>query len=130
LNRYLHSLRCYEQISALDEPLATPVRKGPMKTRNDTKIDTHKALLAANAIMRYGVNTSRGMQWHGVIALSDPDGYTVTLMDDNVELRLLFHNKFQLKSRNRFAQTAFIEKLEHLLVLASNRPDRKARDSS
>ena len=105
----------------MDEPLAAPVRKGPMKTRNDTKIDTHKALLAANAIMRYGVNTSRGMQWHGVIALSDPDGYTVTLMDDNVELRLLFHNKFQLKSRNRYSHGAFVEKLEHVLVAAGKK---------
>ena len=39
-------------------------------------------------------------------------------MDDNVELRLLFHNKFLLKSRYRFSHAAFLEKLEHLIVVA------------
>ena len=85
------------------------------------KIDTHKALLAANAILRHGASTSQGMHWHGITVLTDLDGYTVTLMDDNVELRLLFHNKFQLKSRNRYSHGAFIEKLEHVLIAAGKK---------
>jgi hypothetical protein len=42
-------------------------------------------------------------------------------MDDNVELRLLFHNKFQLKSRNRYSHGAFVEKLEHVLIAAGKK---------
>ena len=95
-----------------------------VKKVNDTKIDTHKALLAANAVMNYGTSTALGMHWHGITVLADPDGYTVSLMDDNVELRLLFHNKFQLKSRNRYSHVAFVEKLEHLVVLAGKQTSR------
>lgn len=91
-----------------------------MKLANDTKIDTHKALLAANAVIKFGTSTPSGVKWHGINVLSDPDGYTVTLTDDNVELRLLFHNKFQLTARNRFTRRAFIEKLEKVLVAARN----------
>jgi|TARA_B110000977_G_scaffold186202_1_gene251849 4-hydroxyphenylpyruvate dioxygenase-like putative hemolysin len=90
-----------------------------MRKSTDTKIDTHKALLAANAVMTYGTNTARGMHWHGITVLADPDGYTVTLTDDNVELRLLFHNKFQLQSKNRYSHVAFVEKLDHLIIAAA-----------
>jgi len=91
-----------------------------VRLANDTKIDTHKALLAANAVIKFGTTSPGGAKWHGITVLADPDGYTVTLTDDDVELRLLFHNKFQLTARNRFARGAFIEKLEKVLVAARN----------
>ena len=108
----------------MDEPGEAPARIYLMNKVNDTKIDTHRALLAANAVMSYGTSTALGMHWHGITVLSDRDGYTVSLMDDNVELRLLFHNKFELKSRNRYSRIAFVEKLEHLIVAAGKQTSR------
>ena len=67
-----------------------------MGNLDSKKIDTHKALLAADAVMRHGESTSRGMHWHGITVMTDLDGYTVTLKDDNVDLQLLFHHKFQM----------------------------------
>ena len=80
-----------------------------------TKIDAHRALQAANAIMRFGRPNTLGTHWRGITLVTDHDGYTVTLMDEDVELRLLFHNKFELKAKNRVAHLSFIEKLEQLV---------------
>ena len=63
----------------MDEPGEAHARIYLVKKINDTKIDTHKALLAANAVMSYGTSTALGMHWHGITVLSDRDGYNSEL---------------------------------------------------
>lgn len=92
-----------------------------MAKQSETKIDTHQALLAVNAVLTNGHSSDAGTSWRGLTVTSDLDGYTVTLSDDQVELRLLFHNKFQLKCPNRYAQIAFIEKLTKVVRANKNK---------
>lgn len=100
---------------SLDEPKAVYLRTNDMGNANSTKVDTHNALLAANAVMTNGVHDNSGYHWRGITVVTDADGYTVTLKDESVELQLLFHNKFRLKSRNRFSHIAFVEKIDTIV---------------
>ncbi len=105
-----------------DDPGEQLVRIICMAKAVETKIDTHQALLAVNAVLTNGRSSPDGTSWHGLTVNSDLDGYTVTLSDDKVELRLLFHNKFQLKCPNRYAQIAFIEKLNQVVRASKSSP--------
>ena len=78
------------------------------------KLDINHTLRAFNIIREQGVERDGEHHLGGVAATSDFDGYTITMHDDYVTLRILFHNKFELDYSSGRQLDAFIEKLESI----------------
>lgn len=49
--------------------------------------------------------------WQGVTALTDPDGYGITLTDGTVSVRLLFHNQVAIQTPSSRALIGFRKRL-------------------
>ncbi|MDA0273506.1 MAG: DUF3081 family protein [Proteobacteria bacterium] len=76
------------------------------------KINIKMALRAFNRIRLEGIERSGEHHLNGVSAGSGFDGYTITLHDDYVTLRIFFHNKFKLDFVNKRHLKTFIERIE------------------
>ncbi|MFT7687326.1 MAG: hypothetical protein ACI9FB_002678 [Candidatus Azotimanducaceae bacterium] len=78
------------------------------------KINIKTALRAFNRIREKGVERANEHHLNGISAGSDFDGYTITLHNDYVTLRIFFHNKFKLDFVNKRHRDAFIERIESI----------------
>ncbi|NVJ59354.1 MAG: DUF3081 family protein [Gammaproteobacteria bacterium] len=79
------------------------------------ELDIHKILKAFQKVIKHGTKRNDYHILNGIKAQSDFDGYTVILSNDDVELTIFFHNRYDLKSKNKFAQKEFFEKIEVIL---------------
>ncbi len=80
----------------------------------ETSVDVRQALRVFDKIQRYGQQRENEKQLFGVFASTGFDGYTVTLRDANVELNVLFHNKFNIEFKNRHFLKEFLAALSRI----------------
>lgn len=79
------------------------------------ELDIHKMLKAFQKIVKHGIARGDSRILNGILAQSDFDGYTIVLSDDDVSLTIFFHNKYELKSKNKFSEQQFFEKIEEII---------------
>ncbi|XOV89648.1 MAG: DUF3081 family protein [Pseudomonadota bacterium] len=77
----------------------------------DSKINIKQALRVFFKISEKGEAQDDNCVLHGLKAQSDMDGYTITIADDYVTLRILFHNQFKLDYPNQKALATFMERM-------------------
>ena len=76
------------------------------ETSSETRITADLALRVYQKILDQQASSFRG-----VSALTDPDGYGVTLTDGAVSVRVLFHNKVAIQTPSSRALTRFRKRL-------------------
>jgi hypothetical protein len=86
----------------------------------ERKIDVRLALRAYQNVRELGAREADGYQLDGLTVTSDFDGYTVTLSDGVVTVRLLFHSKVAIDAPNGRALEKFADRLQSI---ARQRPD-------
>jgi hypothetical protein len=77
----------------------------------ERKIDVRLALRAYQNVLQHGVQDADGHHLEGLTASSDFDGYTVSLSDRVVTIRLLFHSRIAIEAPSGRALETFIERL-------------------
>ena len=77
----------------------------------DTKIDIKRALRVFNIITQRGIKTTDGWSLNGMQALTDHDGYTVTLTSEQACLNIYFHSSHRFDFANKRAARKFIKQL-------------------
>ena len=82
--------------------------------RNGRKVDVATALRAFQHVVDRGERTAGGHCYQGIHASTDFDGYTITLSDDRVRLRILFHNRFAIEPTQGKAVEQFLARLARL----------------
>ena len=80
----------------------------------ENELDIHQALKVFHKIVKMGEKHGDGHTLLGVTALSDFDGYTIILQDNNASLTIYFHNKYQIESTNKLAEKDFFDKLKKI----------------
>lgn len=80
----------------------------------ESKIDVKQALRVYEKIVTRGEKLDDGHRLSGISALSDFDGYTVVLRNENASLTIQFHSKFTLDYTNQRELFLFLEKLESI----------------
>lgn len=80
----------------------------------ETKIDVRKVLRVFNKVQDLGTEKDDGYQYKGLTGSQDFDGYTITLKDDYVTIRVFFHNKFSLDYTRSSSLQSFLEKLDQV----------------
>jgi hypothetical protein len=78
------------------------------------KIDVKVALSVFDKILSQGVKNNDGFSLDGLNATPSFDGYVVTLDDENVFLRIQFHNKFNIDYDSKKALNEFMKKLDRI----------------
>lgn len=77
-------------------------------------LDTGKALRAYELIMERGTPTEHGKIYGGLEAYSDYDGYNVYMRGNGVELKVGFHNTYELDYDQEHLRDSFLKKVEAL----------------
>jgi hypothetical protein len=77
----------------------------------ETKVTADLALRVYQKILAHAGRQGDGPAWHGVTALTDPDGYGVTLTDSTVSIRVLFHNRVAIQTPSSRALMRFRKRL-------------------
>ncbi|AIV07937.1 DUF3081 domain-containing protein [Vibrio owensii] len=80
--------------------------------KND--LDATKVLQAYECVMNNGTPTEFGKMYEGVEAFSDYDGYNVFLRGNGVELKVGFHNTYQLEYDQEHLKDSFLKKVAML----------------
>ena len=77
-------------------------------------INVRQVLLAANAILDKGDRYGSEYFYRGLFASTDFDGYTVVLRDNDVQIKVFFHQKYDLKFESSDALDKFQDKVSKL----------------
>ncbi|MCR9258844.1 MAG: DUF3081 domain-containing protein [Pseudomonadaceae bacterium] len=85
----------------------------------DRKVDIALALRAYQTVLDNGEREEEGFVYKGLKASTDFDGYTVTLSDGTINLRIYFHNRFAIEPNNGRAVDRFLALL-HRVADADN----------
>ena len=80
-------------------------------TTPETRITADLALRVYQKIVDQAGSPGQAPPLRGVSALTDPDGYGVTLTDGAVSVRVLFHNKVAIQTPSSRALTRFRKRL-------------------
>ena len=86
------------------------------ETTPETRITADLALRVYQKILAQGAAASGHPSFRGVTALTDPDGYGVTLTDGTVSARVLFHNRVAIQTPSSRALMRF---RRHLMKIDS-----------
>ena len=78
------------------------------------KVDVKQALRVYQIIVDQGERLEEGYRYRGLTALSDFDGYNITIKNDYVSLTILFHNKIDFKFSNKRERIVFLETLDQI----------------
>ena len=81
----------------------------------ETRITAELALRAYQKILDAGERFDGEFRLKGLSAVEDFDGYGITLKDDAVTLRVLFHNRVAIDTPNRRALARFRKRLRNLV---------------
>lgn len=81
----------------------------------DDKVKVANVLRVFQKIMDEGERDGHVRKLNGLQAESDIDGYTLTITDGAVTMRVFFHNKFEINSPSRKATQNFLKRLDALL---------------
>lgn len=77
----------------------------------ETRITADLALRVYQKILARADRQGQAPASRGVTALTDPDGYGVTLTDGTVSARVLFHNRVAIQTPNSRALMRFRRRL-------------------
>ena len=77
----------------------------------ETKITVALALKVYQRVIDHGRKTNGVYEYDGVRAVVDADGYGVTLTDDIVSVRVLFHNQLAIDTPNSRSLMRFRKRL-------------------
>ncbi len=80
-------------------------------TTPETKVTADLALRVYQKILAQAERSEAAPAWKGVTALTDPDGYGVTLTDGTVSIRVLFHNRVAIQTPSSRALMRFRKRL-------------------
>ena len=83
---------------------------------DETRLSAELVLRAYQTVVDRGEATPEGHRWEGLTALTDYDGYGVTLSDGSVSARVLFHNKVAVDASSGRALRQFRRRLTRLLA--------------
>lgn len=78
------------------------------------ELDPSKVLSAYENVMNNGTPTEFGKIYEGVEAFSDYDGYNVFLRGNGVELKIGFHNTYNLEYNQEHLKESFLKKIAML----------------
>lgn len=84
---------------------------GPDNKTPETRISADLALRVYQKILDRAAGGQQPPAWQGVSALTDPDGYGVTLTDGTVSARILFHNRVAIQTPNSRSLMRFRRRL-------------------
>lgn len=80
----------------------------------DRKVDVALALRAYQNILDHGQRDEDSFVYKGLRASTDFDGYTVTLSDGTITLRIFFHNRFAMEPNDGKAVDQFLLRLNRV----------------
>ena len=80
----------------------------------EDKIIIKETLQAFEKIRKNGKKTDLGFKLSGLTAITSHDGYTISVVNDYVNLTIFFHNKFSFEANNQKEKQAFLEKLNQI----------------
>ena len=80
----------------------------------ETRITADLALRVYQKILARAGQREASPTWKGVTALTDPDGYGVTLSDGTVSVRVLFHNRVAIQTPSSRALMRFRKRLAEI----------------
>lgn len=80
------------------------------------ELNPAKLLAAYEVVMEKGEETEFGKIYEGVEASTDYDGYNVYLRGNGVELRVGFHNTYDLKYDQLHLKDSFLKKVDALVA--------------
>ena len=80
----------------------------------ERKVNAATALRAYQRIVSCGVRGPNGHELQGVLAACDFDGYTISLSDGVVNVRVLFHNKVASEAPSGKALETFVRRIERI----------------
>lgn len=83
-------------------------------TTLDEKLDIKMALRVFQKIIDHGKRSEAGYTLNGLTAISDIDGYNVSLTDEYVTLHILFHSRYTLDFSRRKDLIVFLDRLHTL----------------
>ncbi|MFY2507623.1 DUF3081 domain-containing protein [Vibrio pectenicida] len=78
------------------------------------ELELTKVLHAYETVMSKGTPTEYGKIYEGVEAYSDYDGYSVYLRGNDVELKIGFHNTYNLEYDQEHLRDSFLKKVAML----------------
>lgn len=84
--------------------------------RKERKVDVRLALRAFQAITERGTRRNGVSCLDGLHAETDFDGYTVTLSDGRVTVRVLFHSRVAVDAPSGKALEDFVARLERAVA--------------
>ncbi len=81
---------------------------------SERKVRAATALRAYQTIVSEGAPCRDGHELDGLLAASDFDGYTISLSDGMVTVRVLFHNRVAIDAPSGKALEAFVKRIEKI----------------
>ena len=78
------------------------------------KIDKHQILKVFSKISKHGHVKSNGHVLDGIYAESDWDGYNLFLSNQNVTIRVQFHNTCKVEFKHKFHFEEFLETINKI----------------
>ena len=78
------------------------------------QFDVKQALRVFYKIAKHGQRVNDEHRLNGMYASSDHDGYTVTIRDDAVTLRVFFHNTHKFAFRRKIDLEQFMDRIGEL----------------
>ena len=80
----------------------------------EDKIIIKEALQVFEKIRKHGEKSTLGFTLKGLTAVTSHDGYTISVINDYVNLTIFFHNKFSFEVSNQKEKHVFLEKLNQI----------------
>jgi len=80
-------------------------------TTPETRVAAELALRVYQKVIARADDAENPPSFGGVTALTDPDGYAVTLTDGTVSARVLFHNRVAIQTPSSRALARFRKRL-------------------
>lgn len=82
----------------------------------ERKVDVRQALRAYQKIVEHGEGSGERHHLGELVAESDFDGYTISLSDGRVTVRILFHSRVDIDAPSGQALEDFIARLERVVA--------------
>ena len=81
---------------------------------SDRKVDVAVALRAYQSVLNYGERDGDCYRYEGLRASTDFDGYTITLTDGTITLRVFFHSRFSIEPQQGRAVDRFLARIRRV----------------
>ena len=105
--------------SATASSTSRPTDSGYAVEAKDRKVDVALALRAYQNILKFGERENGVFVYEGMTASTDFDGYTITLSDGSISLRVFFHNRFAMEPNKGRAVDQFLMRLKRVAAMSA-----------